>query len=120
MRVLILILLLVASNSWALSTALNIPSITVSTSGDGFWLPQTLYSHDGVQSAESGLIQDMQQSTIEFYVVGPVQVGYWWKVSSEYAWDRLNFYLDGVFQKSISGEIDWHQQTIDIPWANIN
>lgn len=115
MRVLILILLLVASNSWALSTALNIPLITVGTSGDGFWLPQSLYSHDGVQSAESGLIQDMQQSTIEFYVVGPVQVGYWWKVSSEYAWDRLNLYLDGVFQKSISGEIDWHQQTIDIP-----
>ncbi|SKA25060.1 hypothetical protein SAMN02745119_03361 [Trichlorobacter thiogenes] len=115
MRFLIFVFLLIASHSWALSTSLNIPTITVSTSGDAFWIAQDVYSHDGAQSAESGLIQDMQRSTIEFYIIGPVQVGYWWKVSSEYAWDRLNFYIDGVFQKSISGEVDWNQQIVNIP-----
>ncbi len=42
---------------------------------------------------------------------GPGTVTFWWKVSSEANYDWLSFYVDGVLQDRISGEVGWQQIT---------
>ena len=39
---------------------------------------------------------------------------FWWKVSSELTNDKLIFYVNGVEQARISGEVDWQQKTFAI------
>jgi hypothetical protein len=39
---------------------------------------------------------------------------FWWKVSSEYYYDYLRFYIDGVQQTRISGTTDWRQQSYSL------
>jgi len=41
----------------------------------------------------------------------PGTVAFWWKVSSEANYDRLSFYVDGVLQDRISGEVGWQQKS---------
>ena len=41
-------------------------------------------------------------------------MNFWWKVSSEQFFDYLNFFIDGVQQASLSGEVDWQLQTFAI------
>ena len=100
-----------------LGEALNIPGINVTTSGNANWFPETASSHDGSSAAQSGDISDNQTSSIQFTVTGPGTLSFWWKVSSEFNWDFLKFYIDGVSQNSgISGNVDWTQVSgINIP-----
>ena len=50
---------------------------------------------------------------------GPGQLNFWWKVSSEFLWDYLEFLIDGELQNGrISGEVDWEQVTCLIPAGN--
>ena len=48
-------------------------------------------------------------------VTGPGKVSFHWKVSSETGFDLLEFYLDGVLQEKISGEVDWTKKAVVIP-----
>ena len=40
-------------------------------------------------------------------VLGPDKGSFWWKVSSEADFDRLEFYIDDVRKARISGSVDW-------------
>ena len=97
-----------------LQIALN-NTLTWSLGGDAAWFAETTETHDGVEAAQSGPITDNQESWLETSVVGTGTLTYWWKVSSEQDYDFLEFYLDGVLQASISGEVDWQKQTYSIP-----
>jgi hypothetical protein len=47
---------------------------------------------------------------METTLVGPGALTFWWKVSSQANYDYLRFYINGVEQAAISGEVDWQQE----------
>lgn len=73
-------------------------------SGDADWFAST-DAINGTYSAESGDINDSQESIMELTVtVGSNgNVSFDWEVSSESGWDYLRFYIDGVEEDSWSG-----------------
>jgi len=82
--------------------------------GDADWFGQTntaYYDGDAAQSAEIGENQSTYLKTI---VTGPVNVSFYWKVSSEENYDYLNFYVDGTKETHISGTVGWIQQTVTL------
>jgi len=84
--------------------------------GNTPWFGETYITHSGVSAAQSGAIGDGQESWIQTTVAGPGPLTYWWKVSSETNYDFLQFYVNDVLQSnSISGEVDWQQQTMILP-----
>ena len=95
--------------SEALDTSLN-----VSTSGDNEWFSQTAMSYFDGDAARSGEITDSQDSMIQTTVDGAGTLSFYWKVSSEAAYDYLEFYIDDVLQDSISGQVGWHRMTYTI------
>ncbi|MBP5786921.1 MAG: InlB B-repeat-containing protein, partial [Kiritimatiellae bacterium] len=86
-----------------LETALDNTSLYFTTDGSEPWYGQTSVSHDGVDAAHSGGIADSQNSSMQTTVTGPGTVSFWWKVSSEENWDKLEFVVDGEQKAVISG-----------------
>ena len=84
---------------------------TITSSGVLPWLSQSTTTHDGVDAAESGDITSSESSAMQTTIVGPVDISFWWKVSSEATYDYLSFYIDGVLQEKISGEVNWTQKS---------
>jgi len=81
-----------------------------SVSSNG-WFAQNRETHDDDVAAQSGPIPHGQQSVLETVVTGPGTLSFWWKVSSEAAYDFLRFYWNNmaVPYASMSGETDWQQ-----------
>ncbi len=101
-----------------LSLDADLPQVSWSTQGDALWRGQTDTTHDGVDAAQSGDVNDGESTTVQVAVDfdGAQDVRFWWKVSSESGFDFLDFRVGGVLQDSISGEVDWTQRTgIAIP-----
>lgn len=96
---------------------LDLPQVVWGTYGPAFWFPQAGTTHDGVLAVESAQIGNSQSSTLSANVHfdGTQELTFWWKVSSEEGYDGLVFRLQDVPQNSISGEIDWVQQSAIIP-----
>jgi hypothetical protein len=107
--------LVVRSLSEGLAAAIDAPSLLINTTGDLPWGPQFLYSHDGSDAARSGAIQDLQKSEMSTSVVGPAKISFYWGISSEADYDYLRFYIDGVEQEAISGEVGWTLREHEIP-----
>lgn len=98
-----------------LAEAVDAPLLTWTTGGNQSWVGQTTATHDGVDAAQSGLINDSQESWFQTTVTGPGLLTFWWKVSSEEDYDFLEFYLNGVRQTDpISGEVGWQQRTFNL------
>jgi hypothetical protein len=90
-------------------------NLTWTTGGSADWLEQTdtyYYDDDAVQSGD---INDSQSTYIKTTVIGPGQLSFRWKVSSESYYDYLSFYIDDNKESSISGLTGWEQQTYTIP-----
>lgn len=79
------------------------------------WSRQTAVTHDGVDAAVSGTIGHNGFSATETIVVGPADVTFWWKVSSEVNFDYVEAWVDNVLAHYMSGEVDWTQQSLSIP-----
>jgi M6 family metalloprotease-like protein len=90
-----------------LAQALDAPNWLWTTGGQAVWEPQSWMTHDGLGAAVSGVCSNRQSSWVETHVQGPGILSFWWKVSSEAAFDRLRFFLDGNEQARISGAVDW-------------
>ena len=83
-------------------------------SAPGNWEGQQnvcFFDNDAAQSPD---LSSDQSSSIWTTVYGPSSLSFYWKVSSEPGFDTLSFYIDNVLQESISGEVDWEQQTFPI------
>jgi hypothetical protein len=97
-----------------LGTSLNTTYATWTTGGNNnetFWEGQTNVSRaDGI-AAESGAITTQQESRMETTVWGVTNLSFWWKVSSLTNQGFLKFYVDGVQQFQISGEVGWQLKT---------
>ena len=74
-----------------LGEALNATNLTWTTGGAAAWLGQATNTHDGYAAAQSGTVTDTQETWIETTVTGPSTLSFWWKVSSEFGWDFLQF-----------------------------
>jgi len=97
-----------------LGMALNATNLVWTTGGDADWFVETNTTYDGVSAAQSGAITDSQTNWVETTVPADGQVSFWWKVSSEDGFDYLTFYINGVQQDAISGEIDWTNETFNV------
>jgi uncharacterized delta-60 repeat protein len=95
-----------------LGEALNATNLTWTTGGAAAWLGQATNTHDGYAAAQSGTVTDTQETWIETTVTGPSTLSFWWKVSSEFGWDFLQFKVGTNINSSVSGEEDWQQRTV--------
>jgi hypothetical protein len=103
-----------------LPVALDCPSVAWATSGNENWHGQVGFTQDGTNAAQSGPITHSQQSVLETPVLGPGSVSFWWRVSSETNFDYLRFYINGVEQTKISGEVDWQLLSYALSPGNQN
>lgn len=94
-----------------LGVAVDNTSLMWRLGGNAIWYGQSATTHDGVDAAQSGMIAHSQESWMETTVTGPEYLSFWWKVSSEANYDHLSFYIDGVLQNAISGDVNWQQKT---------
>jgi Leucine-rich repeat (LRR) protein len=95
---------------------LNNPNLSWITWGNAQWFSETAVTHDGVSAAQSGDINDNQESWLGTTVAGPGRLSFWWRVSSEPNFDFLQFYINNVLQaNNLSGEVDWQQQIFNVP-----
>ncbi len=93
----------------ALDTGLTV------TSGPIPWFIQTVTTHDGVDAAQSGEVDDGESTWFEIPIAGPDTLTFWWKVSSESGLDFLRLLDDGVEVRAVSGEEDWRQISYEVP-----
>lgn len=94
---------------------LNDNSLIWTSGGGAPWFGQTNTTHDGVAAARSGSIGDSQDSWMQTTVTGPRVLTFWWKVSSEYSFDYLQFHTNGVHAvTSITGEEGWAKRTFNL------
>jgi len=90
-------------------------SLTWLRAGTSNWSYQTACTHDGVDAARSGAVGHSQDSWAETVRTGPGECSFWWKVSSEGAYDFLTFLVDGAGRTNISGEVNWKREEQWIP-----
>jgi len=84
-------------------------------SGDESWYETTDNSYCGGSSMTIPTALDNNEAaTIETTISGFTSVSFRWKVSSEINYDFLEFYIDGIRQDRISGEVDWQQKSYSI------
>ncbi|MFA5794136.1 MAG: fibronectin type III domain-containing protein [Candidatus Brocadiia bacterium] len=96
------------TSSVALGDAVDAPTLNFITGGYANWFSQVVESYYGGDAARSGVITDAQSSWIEMSVNGKGTLTFHWKVSSGTTDNYLGFYVDGSWQNSISGEVDWN------------
>jgi hypothetical protein len=98
-----------------LPVALNNTQLLWSTSGDANWFSQLVTTHDGVAAARTDTLGDGQAAVLETSVMGPGELSFYWKVSSEAGFDILAILMDDAEQARISGEVDWTQRALTVP-----
>ena len=98
-----------------LAPALNTPTWVWETGGYSWWVGTTNDSHDGVQSARNGTLPEGESTWMRTTVVGPGTLRFWWRAATQLNLDFLNFYMNGVRQAQISGNVAWQQMTFTVP-----
>lgn len=88
------------------------------TGGSANWYATNTISHLGTWSAMSGSIGNNQNSWIRRNVEGPLNITFYWKVSSEANNDYLVFCVDNPsctrtsgYVYRISGNVDWQEKS---------
>jgi len=98
----------------ALTDALDSGPLVWQTGGARGWFGQSLDSSDGIDAARCGNLTDGQTSWVQTTVTGPGRLSFYWRVSSEDTFDRLEFSANGQVQTDISGEQPWEQLVFDL------
>ncbi len=84
------------------------------TGGHGRFYVTSGTAHQGTYAmmADPSVVDNQYEYvTKTVQTVANTQLSFWWKVSSEYYYDFLEFYIDGVLQAEISGETSWQKKT---------
>ncbi|BCX46809.1 serine peptidase precursor [Haloferula helveola] len=98
------------------SDAIDATQFPWSVSGDEDWFFQTSVTHDGIDAAQSGPIDDNGSTSLELTIIGPGTLDFWWKVDSEEDYDILSVEVLGTGNfEEISGNVDWTQSSVLIP-----
>lgn len=99
------------SDAVSFSASLEATNLVWTTGGNITWQSQTSTTHDGVDALQSGSISHNQESWVQATAIGPGELSFWWKVSSEAGGDFLEFHVDGLLQPGrIAGETGWQKQ----------
>jgi len=98
----------------SLNEALDNFALNFTTYGNSLWTGEYDATSFGGDSAQSGLIGNNMQTYIETEIMGPGQISFYWKVSSELNSDIFAFYVDKVKITQISGEVSWQQYVYEI------
>lgn len=107
-------LLLDGTEPPSLGDAVDNTQLYLLTGGNANWDGQTIKSYYGGDAAQSGDIGNSQSTDLQTTVTGAETVSFYWKVSSENNYDYLRFYIDGVEQAKISGEVDWQYKSYSL------
>lgn len=100
-----------------LATALDTTNLVWASGGDAGWLGQSTTTQDGVDAAQSGPLEQGDESWIETTVTTPrpVALDFQWRVSGTVGvggTDTLQFFLNGVVQSgAIVGTTAWAPQS---------
>lgn len=89
-------------------------SLAFVSSGDVAWVGVESPSSSGGDAAQSGNIAYAESSTLSTSVTGPVRLSFDWKVSSKTGGGALSLKVDGSAVDSISGDVDWTTETVDL------
>ncbi|MFA5414208.1 MAG: PKD domain-containing protein [Methanoregula sp.] len=109
----------VIQESLSLMEVLDNPTLNYTTYGSSSWYGQNKIWYYGGSAARSGTVGDSQNTAMETFVQGPVNLSFFWNVSSERSYDFLQFYLDGVMIDKISGEqLSWVQKAYSLGSGN--
>jgi len=89
------------------------------TGGDSIFAIQANeeQAHSGIYSLMSDAsIGDNQSIYVQKMItaIEGAQLSFWWRVSSEYYYDFLEFYIDGALQDQISGNTNWANKTYNL------
>lgn len=106
---------LTPSSGIHLPEALDNHLLSFASGGSGIWFGEDGNHFYGRDAAQSGRITHNQTTWMQTTVKGPATLSFFWKVSSEKYFDRLELYLGGSLQGSISGEQNWEWKTLAIP-----
>ena len=83
------------------------------STGEASWVAVDHHSHDGFDSMQTGDIAGLESSALMVDVVGPVNVSFMWKISSQSGGDLLSFSVAGTeIEEQASGEMDWEEVTV--------
>lgn len=92
--------------------------ITVTDGGDAAWARSSAQAHGGSWSFKSGSITHSQTSDAIVTVPSGAQViEFWWKVSSEEAFDFFSVLVDSTQMIRISGEHGWTKAVLPVAGA---
>lgn len=99
----------------SLADALDYGGVTWAVAGAGNWSGVNMAGAFGGDAAQSGIIGDVQESSLRAEIQGPASVQFDWRVSSEAGYDFLRFLIDGVEQSGkISGETVWTHRSFSV------
>lgn len=95
--------------------ALGVEELEFFSTTTAAWLPDWGVSHDGSGSLSISDVNDRGIGSIETSFHGPGTLSFWWKVSSEWNYDFLSFYIsDGITEgqeSKISGDSEWQRES---------
>lgn len=100
--------------AFSLALALDNTQLAFETGGDADWFWQNSRHYEMQSAAESGDIDDSQESWIQTTVNGPGSLAFYWKVSSQINNDFLEFYVDDIKKDAISGTVNWTQKNLQV------
>ena len=72
-------------------------------------------SADGIDAAQSGPIGDNAETWLQADISSSGTLSFRWRVSCEYRYDMLTFYVDSTVYRSVSGETDWQDVSVFVP-----
>lgn len=86
-------------------------------SGNADWVIDNTTVYEGQYSSKSGDIGDNQVSEMYLNVcfLASGELSFYRKVSSEGNYDYLRFYVDGIMMGEWDGEMDWAEETYNVP-----
>ena len=87
--------------------------LTFFTSGSTpYWFSQNAIFAWGGSAPQSGAIGHNGATGLNTTVIGPGRLRFYRKVSSEYGYDYLRLYVDGINSLSWSGAVDWGRSEV--------
>ena len=101
-----------------IADAIDNTNLSFTSSGDANWFGQTQTFYYDSDAAQSGDIDDSQQSCMQTTVAGSSDLSFYWKASSD-NYDYFRFYIDDSEQSGrISGDTDWQQKFYQLSAGN--
>ena len=90
------------------------------TGGNSEWFVTDNDPYEGVYCAQSGNISDNQDSwlKLDYEVVNPDTISFYFKVSSENSFDYLRFYINNSEMGEWSGQVGWQKASYAVMQGN--